>query len=204
MPANLAPVYLDDTRVQLQGDPRPPVSKIVQAGGKGRDVKVVRLASLEDDRGSPVGLDEVIDRTARAEPVYLRTKADFARDESSGLGEQFGAARTGMAGQGATDSAGEVALDKQAKSDFTGLDERNGASNRTYGVGDLAPGGRTGLSDRAGRPPRPAPSGQSAWSGDPHDARTGGYHEGQSTAGVRQEPPSPSEGAASADSSDAD
>ncbi len=167
--SDLAPVYLDDSRVKLQGDPKPNVASIVKAGGK-RGVRVVRLDSPTDEGGVDVGLDQVIDRASESGPVYLRVveggeaKAGLREDESSGVGaqpqQQFGAARTGIAGQGATgekegSGSDALALDKQAKSDFTGPrrdpDQRNGASNQTYGAGDLAPGGRTGLTEEADR-----------------------------------------------------
>lgn len=193
MPTNLAPVYLDDARVQLQGDPKPRVSKIVAAGGKSfdEDVVVVRLREQGDAKGSPVRLEDVIDRAHQDGPVYLRcvpngpSEASFAADESTGVGgsvtqieagglgqgdrfdpdssignrvrpgtgstrkqqasaPQFGAAKRGIAGQGAKDSPGDVPPDKQAKSDAPS-DQRSGGSNQTYGAGDLQPGGRTGL-----------------------------------------------------------
>ncbi len=69
----LATVYLDNEPVGLMGDPRPRVSKIVVAGGKRPElVQVLRARSANDPGGQPVGLEEVIDRTA--EPtvaVYL-------------------------------------------------------------------------------------------------------------------------------------
>lgn len=198
MTTNLAPVYLDDARVQLQGDPRPQVSKIVTAGGKQLDgaTRVVRLRDQSDEDGTPVRLEDVIDRAQGPQPVYLRcvdqAKArGLAADEEAGLGggsvtrqefaggghgapddaqssignrarpqrptsggQAFGAARPGMAGQGAQGSAGDLPADKRAKSDFA-LGERSGTSNETYGAGDLQPGGRTGLSDRPARPDRP-------------------------------------------------
>lgn len=140
MATNLAPVYLDDARVQLQGDPRPKVAKIVAAGGKvvGDDVEVVRLRDPADERGTPLRLEDVIDRAGQPGPVYLRCrtapaqgKPNLAADESSGpgatrsrphrpaaAGVAFGAARPGMAGQGATGSPGDLPADKRAKSDF--------------------------------------------------------------------------------------
>lgn len=163
MPTDLAPVYLDDNRVKLQGEPKPKVATIVAAGGK-QASQVVRLRSPNDEQGEAVGLEAVIDRASEAGPVYLRcveggeTQASFVNDESSGIGQaQFGAGRPGMAGQGAKGQL-DAALpaDKQAKSDFTGTvgrdpHNRNGASNQTYGAGDLAPGGRTSLSEEADR-----------------------------------------------------
>lgn len=194
MATNLAPVYLDDTRVQLQGDPRPKVSKIVQAGGKGAEqgLQVVRLHDQADEQGEPVRLEDVIDRAEGGPAVYLRCvrggqRPRLADDQSSGLGagtltqesggaggaegsqssigdrarpqrptakgQAFGAARPGMAGQGAQGSEGDLPVDKRAKSDFQ-PEDRSGASNQTYGAGDLQPGGRTGLAEPGSRPSR--------------------------------------------------
>src|SRR5688572_11093199 len=74
MASNLAPVYLDDARVTLQGDPRPQVAKILQAGGRpaSQGVQVVRLREAAGADGHPIGLDEVIDREKAITPVYLR------------------------------------------------------------------------------------------------------------------------------------
>lgn len=74
MASDLAPVYLDDARVTLQGDPRPQVSKILQAGGHdvGRSVVVVRLREASGADGHPIALDDVIDREKAITPVYLR------------------------------------------------------------------------------------------------------------------------------------
>ncbi|HUR26312.1 MAG TPA: hypothetical protein VM327_09905 [Candidatus Thermoplasmatota archaeon] len=74
MASNLAPVYLDDARVTLQGDPRPQVSKILQAGGHPASVKVlvVRLREAAGADGHPLALDDVIDREKAITPVYLR------------------------------------------------------------------------------------------------------------------------------------
>lgn len=85
MAANLAPVFLDDTRVQLQGDPKPQVSKIVVAGGLQPDaVQVVRLRSQSDTEGRPLSLEDVIDRTAQsAAPVYLRVRGIAPRNPAN-------------------------------------------------------------------------------------------------------------------------
>ena len=74
MASNLAPVYLDDTRVTLQGDPRPQVAKILQAGGKEtpEGALVVRLREASGADGQPVALTEVINREEATTPVYLR------------------------------------------------------------------------------------------------------------------------------------
>ena len=68
----LSPVYLDNEPVELD-DSKPLVAKIVAAGGKERDhVRIVRLNSRLDMEGSPLGLDDVIDRT-EVTPVYLKS-----------------------------------------------------------------------------------------------------------------------------------
>ena len=72
----LATVYLDNEAIGLMGDPTPRVSKIVAAGGKRPDsVQVLRALSPTDQRGKPVQLDDVIDRTAEpTRPIYLTSK----------------------------------------------------------------------------------------------------------------------------------
>ncbi|MHB8633975.1 MAG: hypothetical protein ACYDBQ_08435 [Thermoplasmatota archaeon] len=75
MAQNLAPVFLNDSRVTLQGDPRPKVSKIIQAGGMQANatIEIKRLKSQDDTIGTTVRLDDVIDRTTSTEaPVYLK------------------------------------------------------------------------------------------------------------------------------------
>ena len=74
MASPLAPVYLDDARVTLQGDPRPQVAKILQAGGRAATdgLQVVRLREAAGADGHPVGLADVIDREKAITPVYLR------------------------------------------------------------------------------------------------------------------------------------
>jgi len=175
MSSELAPVYLDDTRVRLQGDPSPKVEKVLAAAGK-RGCRVRRV-----DAEEPLRADEVLDRVGGGEirlvvldpvpvgePALPSDGTAFAADESSGVGavgdpQQFGAARPGMAGTGAQGSLqrGEEPttpaspLGTQAKSDFAQDGAaaqafrqdaaRTGDANRTYGVGDLAPGGRTSM-----------------------------------------------------------
>lgn len=72
----LATVYLDNANVGLMGDPRPRVSKILAAGGKQPGtVQVVRAYSANDPKGEPVGMEDIIDRTADpARPIYLRCR----------------------------------------------------------------------------------------------------------------------------------
>lgn len=81
--STLAPVYLDRQLVGLMGDPRPLVSKIVVAGGKRPEsVRVLVGRGPDDERGRPVALDTVIDRTADPTiPIYLTCVA------TSGLGK---------------------------------------------------------------------------------------------------------------------
>ncbi len=117
MVAQLAPVYLDDNRVTLQGDPKPKVSKILLAGGKeGTDFEVVRLRSQDDNEGTTVGADEVIDRTAQSDyPVYLRSREGGERDAGSERGtEQFGAGREGQSSQASMQGKSKQELVKPA------------------------------------------------------------------------------------------
>lgn len=71
----LSRIYLDNSPVTLAGDESaPPLSRIIQAGGKRPDSFDIRLlASRSDQQGRPVGLDEIIDRAAEpTRPIYLR------------------------------------------------------------------------------------------------------------------------------------
>jgi hypothetical protein len=76
----LATVYLDDEAVGLMGDPRPLVAKVVAAAGKDPlSVRVLRAASPDDRAGTPVYLEDVIDRTAEpAKPIYLTSRPNAA------------------------------------------------------------------------------------------------------------------------------
>ena len=71
----LAPIYLDNQPVGLQGDPKPQVSKIITASGKRPEsVEVRRLMSQADTQGKTMKPDEVIDRTASSTtPIYLKS-----------------------------------------------------------------------------------------------------------------------------------
>lgn len=71
MPADLAPVYLDGTRVTLQGDPRPQVAKILLAGGRPAG-STVRLEGAAGGART-LGADEVVDRTGTTLALHLRT-----------------------------------------------------------------------------------------------------------------------------------
>lgn len=73
----LATVYLDNEAVGLMGDPRPRVSKIVAASGRHPEsVQVLRGLSATDLRGTPVRLEDTIDRTVEpTKPIYLTSKA---------------------------------------------------------------------------------------------------------------------------------
>lgn len=85
----LATVYLDNASVGLMGDPLPRVSKIVAAGGKQPgSVQVVRARSATDQRGEPLRMDDVIDRTAEpTRAIYLRSKPTaVAVDAPAGSG----------------------------------------------------------------------------------------------------------------------
>lgn len=74
-PTNLAPIYLDDTRIRLQGDQHPRVSKILEAGGKGRSAKyqVMHLEFQSATEGKVLEPEDTIDRTTHSEvAVYLK------------------------------------------------------------------------------------------------------------------------------------
>ncbi|MBI2078917.1 MAG: hypothetical protein HYT80_11205 [Euryarchaeota archaeon] len=71
--AELAPVFVNASRVSLGGEPKPKVSKIVKAAGKNPEtVHVRRLRDKNDAEGTPVQLAEVIDRTQETNPVFLK------------------------------------------------------------------------------------------------------------------------------------
>ncbi|MEK6976237.1 MAG: hypothetical protein AABY18_07835 [Candidatus Thermoplasmatota archaeon] len=76
MKDELSRIYFDDLPVRLLGDEaRPPLSRIVRAGGKvpGR-VDVLVLASPQDLLGHPLAAEEIIDRTVEpTKPIYLRS-----------------------------------------------------------------------------------------------------------------------------------
>jgi hypothetical protein len=76
----LATVYLDNEAVGLMGDPRPLVAKVVAAAGKDPlAVRVLRGASPDDRAGTPVFLEDVIDRTAEpTKPIYLTSSPGAA------------------------------------------------------------------------------------------------------------------------------
>lgn len=72
----LSRIYFDDLPVKLLGDEsRPPLDRIVRAGGKvpGR-VDVLVLQSPDDRKGHVLAPGEIIDRTVEpAKPIYLRS-----------------------------------------------------------------------------------------------------------------------------------
>jgi hypothetical protein len=75
MAANLAPIFLDNERVRLQGDPRPRLGKILAWGGRSPDeYYIVRLREPLDPQGRPIAADECIDRSfIVTQPIYLRS-----------------------------------------------------------------------------------------------------------------------------------
>ncbi len=89
MATNLAPVYVNDSRVTLQGDPKPQVSKIMEACGKAADTfDVVRLRKQNDSQGTTCMPEDVIDRTAQVnEPVYLKC-IDRDAPKTAGIGRK--------------------------------------------------------------------------------------------------------------------
>lgn len=72
----LATIYLDLARIDLMGDPRPHLFKVVIAAGKDPEaLQVVRKQAPDDDHGLPVQAEEILDRTADpAQPIYLMSK----------------------------------------------------------------------------------------------------------------------------------
>lgn len=72
----LSRIYFDDLPVKLLGDEsRPPLERIVRAGGKvPGHVDVIVLASPKDEKGHVLAPSEIIDRTVEpAKPIYLRS-----------------------------------------------------------------------------------------------------------------------------------
>ena len=167
MASNLAPVYLDDARVTLQGDPRPQVSKILQAGGHpaGQEFLVVRLREAAGADGHPIGLQDVIDREKAITPVYLRIlkeagKAGPGRSARPAPRDNAPSA-PGDIGRGtetvspATPAAGDVSARKDAPQRFA----------EAQSFGDTAhKGGSPSVAPRS-RPSREVPAGHLAEGG---------------------------------------
>lgn len=87
MAQGLASVYVNESRVGLQGDPKPKVAKIVKtAGQEPQMTQVFRLKERSDPKGTPLNLEEVIDRTKEQQDIYLRCV------DKSGAGPATGAA----------------------------------------------------------------------------------------------------------------
>ena len=154
MASNLAPVYLDDARVTLQGDPRPQVSKILEAGGHalGPSVQVVRLREAAGADGHPIGLDDVIDREKAIAPVYLRVLP------VSGKAGTVAAGRMG----GQTPAPGDIGRGTEAVSPTTSgeASARKGASQRFAESQSFADPAHKGGSPRQAQGARPsAPEG---------------------------------------------
>lgn len=81
----LSTVYLDSRRIGLMGDPRPAVAKIIAVGGRvPADVRVVRSTS-PDGTGTPVHLEDIVDRTADpTAAIYLTCVPRGERDATPG------------------------------------------------------------------------------------------------------------------------
>ena len=72
----LSRIYFDDLPVKLLGDEsRPPLDRIVRAGGKiPGQVDVLVLTSPQDQKGHVLAPGEIIDRTVEpTKPIYLRS-----------------------------------------------------------------------------------------------------------------------------------
>ncbi len=74
----LSTIYLDNQAISLMGDPFPPVAKILAAGGRAQaGVRVERIQSALALRGTPVRLEDIIDRTAEpTKAIYLTCRPD--------------------------------------------------------------------------------------------------------------------------------
>ena|SRR5688572_15323295 len=82
----LSPVFLDDRPVQLAGDPRPLVGRILEAGGRRRDQPVMWVREPHDPLGRPVDPDEAIDRTVKAQaPVFLQSMTEIPQGLATNL-----------------------------------------------------------------------------------------------------------------------
>lgn len=92
---NLAPVFLDDQPVTLQ-DARPKVSAILAAVGKPDATQVKWLKSSSDTTGKTLRAEEVVDRTAQTQPIYLSSG-----QKGAGTGASQGAQAGGRQREGA-------------------------------------------------------------------------------------------------------
>lgn len=73
MTAELVPIFVNNERVRVQGDPNPKVSKIVvNCGKEPGQVEIFRLTSQQDMYGKRLAGNDFIDRAAEVNPVYLR------------------------------------------------------------------------------------------------------------------------------------
>jgi hypothetical protein len=90
MAANLAAVYVNDTRVVLQGDPKPAAAKVLTAfGKKPEQYQLLMLESQADDSGRALNPDEIIDRTAQAgDAVYLKCVDSNVPASARGRGQR--------------------------------------------------------------------------------------------------------------------
>ncbi len=91
MPVNvvmpLAAVYLDGAQVPLGDVARPVVATIVMAsGGRADWVRVVRLETATAMDGANLRMDDIIDRTGIASPIYLKC---FSKVTTVGVGIQL-------------------------------------------------------------------------------------------------------------------
>ncbi|MES2154146.1 MAG: hypothetical protein V4510_03335 [bacterium] len=127
MAANLAPVYVNDARITLQGDPKPNVWKIIEVLGKQpNDCEVVRLQGQMDVQGKTLSPNDVIDRTSGADsPVYLKC---IDRNDPSSAGFKGKAAPAGKFGTTPTSSP--------AKPTMKGHDKGPQEESATAGKGE--------------------------------------------------------------------
>ncbi len=81
---NLADVYLDGKRVHLMGDPAPSVSKILAACGQPAGIQVLKGRHAADRSGKPLRPDDLVDRRAEPNPIYLTSSPPGRKLDAAG------------------------------------------------------------------------------------------------------------------------
>jgi hypothetical protein len=177
MAQNLAPIYLDNDRVRLQGDPKPTVSKILQAAGKGtsKNVQVLRVDTKGSTEGEPCDWNEVIDRTsAGSEGVYFHVNEEGSMGTgdvkgSMGTGGREGGPSSGGSQQGQFQAGkSQEQFQRSTPESSTQSSEENvedlerspgtGGPTEATGQGARAEKGREGEAGREGKNPNPNPN----------------------------------------------
>lgn len=91
MAENLQPVYVNNERIRLEGDPKPNVAKVIECCGKqAARVEVFRLANRQDQYGQKLTVEDIIDRTIEADPVFLKLLEKESAKEAPPTGPSAG------------------------------------------------------------------------------------------------------------------